>query len=137
VRFEFSLVQLEFRRTDQGGGMSKASVFARQIAALSLLLLASAAAAQEGGQAPAAAPAYPADGCLKRREAVAVVTSGKAVPLRQVRGAAEGAARGEMINAELCTRSGQLVYVVTVLSGSGKVVYVSLDAASGRLLNMR
>ena len=77
------------------------------------------------------------DSCMTRREAIAVVGSGKAVPLREVRGAAEQAARGEMINAELCVRNGQTVYVITVLSESGKVVYVSLNAASGQLINMR
>ena len=85
----------------------------------------------------ASAQTFPADGCLPRREAIAAVKSGKVVPLRQVRGTAEEAARGEMINAELCVRGGATVYVLTVLSTSGKVVYVTLDGASGRLIGTR
>jgi uncharacterized membrane protein YkoI len=80
---------------------------------------------------------YPADTCLPRREAIAAVAEGRAMPLRQVRGTAEQAAHGEMINAELCLKSGQLVYVVTVLSTTGKVVYVSLSAASGQVIGTR
>jgi uncharacterized membrane protein YkoI len=80
---------------------------------------------------------YPADGCMSRREAIATVLDGRALRLRQVRGTAEQAARGEMINAELCYRGGQLVYVVTVLSVTGKVVYVSLNATTGQLIGTR
>jgi hypothetical protein len=84
----------------------------------------------------AAAQGYP-DGCLTRREAIATVQDGRALRLRQVRGTAEQAARGEMINAELCYRGGQLVYVITVLSVTGKVVYVSLNATTGQLIGTR
>lgn len=86
---------------------------------------------------PASAQGYPADACLPRREAIATVLNGRAMPLRHIRGTAEQAARGEMINAELCYRGGQLVYVVTVLNTTGKVVYVSLDAANGQVIGLR
>jgi uncharacterized membrane protein YkoI len=78
-----------------------------------------------------------ADSCLPRREAVAMVQSGKAMPLRQLRGKAEDAAGGEMINAELCFRGGQAVYVITVLSTAGKVVYVTLNANNGQIIGTR
>ena len=78
-----------------------------------------------------------ADSCLPRREAVAMVQSGKALPLRQLRGKAEDAAGGEMINAELCFRGGQAVYVITVLSTAGKVAYVTLNANSGQIIGTR
>lgn len=80
---------------------------------------------------------YHADGCMPRREAIATVLDGRAIPLRHIRGTAEQAARGEMINAELCYRGGQLVYVVTVLSVTGKVVYVSLNATNGQVIGTR
>jgi hypothetical protein len=83
------------------------------------------------------AQGYPATGCLPRRDAIAAVASGRVLPLRQVRGTAEEAAKGEMINAELCTKDGTTVYVVTVLSTGGKVIYVTLNAASGQLVNLR
>lgn len=86
---------------------------------------------------PAAAQGYPADSCLPRREAIAAVAAGRAMPLRHIRRTAEQTARGEMINAELCYRGGQIVYVVTVLSATGKVVYVSLNAANGQLIGTR
>lgn len=85
----------------------------------------------------ATAQGYPADTCLPRREAIAAVLNGRAMPLRRIRGAAEQAARGEMINAELCLRGGQLVYVVTVLNTTGKVVYVSLNATNGQVIGLR
>ncbi|MGQ4272472.1 PepSY domain-containing protein [Terrihabitans sp. B22-R8] len=76
-------------------------------------------------------------GCLDRRAAIAAVGSGKARPLSEVRDVAEQAAKGEMINADLCPQNGGLAYVVTVLPPSGKVSYVTLDAASGRVVNVR
>jgi hypothetical protein len=86
---------------------------------------------------PARSQGAPVDSCLPRREAIAAVAAGRALPLRQVRSTAEQAARGEMINAELCFRSGQMVYVVTILSTTGKVIYVSINAASGQLTGTR
>jgi hypothetical protein len=86
---------------------------------------------------PVVSQSFPADSCLPRREAIAAVASGRAIPLRHIRGTAEQAARGEMINAELCFRSGQMVYVITVLSSTGKVVYVSLNATNGQVIGTR
>jgi hypothetical protein len=106
-------------------------------AALLFALMFAGPAAAQFSSAGLLAQNYPADGCMPRRDAIAAVASGKVVPLRQVRGTAEEAAKGEMINAELCTKNGATVYVVTVLSTSGKVVYVTLNAASGQLVNLR
>ncbi len=103
-------------------------------AGLLAVLMTAPAAAREP---VAVAQGYPADGCMTRREAKAFVLSGRAVRLRFVRGIAEQAAKGEMINAELCWRGGQAVYVITVLSAGGKVMYVTLDAASGQLIGTR
>jgi hypothetical protein len=106
-------------------------------AAVIFVLLFAGPAAAQYTSAGLLAQVYPADGCVPRREAIAAVASGRVLPLRQVRGTAEEAAKGEMINAELCTREGASVYVVTVLSTSGKVVYVTLNAASGKLVDLR
>jgi hypothetical protein len=83
------------------------------------------------------AQVVPRQGCLSRRDAIQAVMSGQAKPLSDVREQAENAASGEMISADICPQGGKLAYVVTVLSPSGKVAYVTLDAASGRLLNVR
>jgi uncharacterized membrane protein YkoI len=103
-------------------------------ACFSFLAAVPSAAAYE---AVVVAQGYPADQCMARREAKATVLSGQAVRLRAVRSVAEEAAKGEMINAELCWRGGEIIYVITVLSGSGKVVYVTLNAANGQLIGMR
>jgi hypothetical protein len=114
-------------------------IFRPRLACAAVLLVLSFAgpAAAQYTSAGLLAQGYPADGCMPRREAIAAVASGRVLPLRQVRGTAEEAAKGEMINAELCTKDGATVYVVTVLSTSGKVVYVTLNAASGQLVNLR
>ena len=110
--------------------------FWRHIAAACFGLLAAVPTAT-AYEAVVVAQGYPADQCMARREAKATVLSGQAVRLRAVRGVAEEAAKGEMINAELCWRGGEIIYVITVLSGSGKVVYVTLNAANGQLIGMR
>lgn len=102
-----------------------------------LALIASAIPAPAFERAAVLAQGYPADGCMSRREAKATVLSGGAVRLRSVVGVAEQAASGEMINAELCWQGGQLIYVITVLSTNGKVVYVTLNATSGQLIGTR
>lgn len=85
----------------------------------------------------AAAPAFAAGGCLSQRDAIAAVQSGKAVPLAKIRDDAQDAAGGEMIDADLCPRDGRLAYVITVLKPEGKVVTAVVDAASGRLINVK
>lgn len=110
-------------------------MFRSSIIVLSFVIV--TAAAMPAAAQKASVRVAQADGCLPRREAVAMVQSGKALPLRQLRGKAEDAAGGEMINAELCFRGGQAVYVITVLSTAGKVVYVTLNANSGQIIGTR
>jgi uncharacterized membrane protein YkoI len=95
------------------------------------------APAQAGDGTVLLAQVVPRQGCLSRRDAIKAVMSGQARPLSDIRDQAENAASGEMISADICPQGGKLAYVVTVLSPSGKVAYVTLDAASGRLLNVR
>jgi hypothetical protein len=112
-------------------------IFRNGLACASLVTLMMLAGMAEARGPIVIAQGYPADGCMTRREAKAFVMSGQAVRLRMVRGVAEQAANGEMINAELCWRGGQVIYVITILSASGKVIYVTLDAATGQLIGTR
>lgn len=111
-------------------------IFRSGLARASLITLTMLAGAAEAQEPIAVVQGHP-EGCMTRREAKAYVLSGQAVRLRMVRGVAEQAANGEMINAELCWRGGQAVYVITVLSAGGKVVYVTLNAATGQLIGTR
>lgn len=70
---------------------------------------------------------------MTRRELKSLVMSGRVVRLRPLARLAEQTARGEVINAELCMRGGAMIYVITVLSESGRVVHVTFDAVTGRL----
>jgi uncharacterized membrane protein YkoI len=90
-----------------------------------------------------AAPAFAADppperSCLNKAEQRAAVASNRAIPLVQaiktprVRGK-----RAEMVRAQLCQRGDRLVYVLTLLSRSGKVTSTTVDAANGELINSR
>ena len=44
---------------------------------------------------------------------------------------------GEVVNARLCRQEKGLVYVLTVLSGDGKVTHTSVDATSGKVVDIR
>lgn len=67
--------------------------------------------------------------CLSQREARQAVEAGEARPL----GSVAGSAGGEIVRAELCRQGGQLVYVLSVLSG-GRVQERVIDARSGQVL---
>jgi uncharacterized membrane protein YkoI len=80
---------------------------------------------------------YPREACFSRKETMQAVQAGRAKPLREMRSLAERTVGGEMVDADLCNQNGVLTYVITVLTGSGKVGYVTLDAAKGNLLGVR
>ena len=73
-------------------------------------------------------------GCVSQRGMIAVVQAHRAVPLSAIRAEAERRGNGEIIGAELCHRGERLTYLVSVLSENGKVVHMSFDAATGRLI---
>jgi uncharacterized membrane protein YkoI len=104
--------------------------FLRPIAALSLLAaLALPAAAAEVSSRGA---------CLSKTEQSAAVAAGRAVPLaRAIKALREHGKRAEVVRARLCRRGDDLVYMLTLLSRSGKVTLATVDAATGELINGR
>jgi len=87
-----------------------------------------------------AVPAFAADpplrGCLTKAEQRAELAAKKAVPLAQaIKTLRDKGHRSEVVRARLCRRGDGLVYVLTLLAGSGKVITASVDAANGELIN--
>lgn len=82
-----------------------------------------------------AVPASAADAfqhaCLTKAEQRAAVAAGKAQPLAEVIKTLHAhGRRAELVRARLCRRGEGLVYVLTLLSHSGKVTRVAVDAAT-------
>jgi hypothetical protein len=88
---------------------------------------------------PALAADAPQRGlCLSKAEQRAAVQDRKAVPLAMaVRALRAHGHRAEVLRARLCRRGESLVYLLTLLGRSGKVVLVTVDAANGELINGR
>ena len=85
---------------------------------------------------PAMAADPPMRGCLTKAEQRAEVDAKKAVPLAQaIKTLRDKGHRSEVVRARLCRRGDGLVYVLTLLAGSGKVNTASVDAANGELIN--
>jgi uncharacterized membrane protein YkoI len=88
----------------------------------------------------AALPAAAADPpvCLRQDQRRAAVATHHAIPLahavREIRSRVAGA---EVVRARLCYRGAELVYVLTVLVRDGKVIRVSVNAASGAIVDRR
>jgi hypothetical protein len=81
--------------------------------------------------------------CLSQAQRRELVAARKVVPLatalRAVRGMADARVRrsstkSDIINARLCRGPDGLVYRLTVLARDGKVVTLSVDAVSGKLV---
>jgi uncharacterized membrane protein YkoI len=82
--------------------------------------------------------------CLSKSDQRAAISNGQAVPLatamhsvRSVRTAKRSRGSREVIKARLCREAKGLVYVLTVLSGDGKVTHTSVDATSGKVVDIR
>ena len=77
-------------------------------------------------------------GCLSVEERRAVIAARKAVPLARAIHVVKARVPGEVLKARLCRQESAgnkaLVYVLTVLSRSGKVVQARVDAADGNWL---
>jgi uncharacterized membrane protein YkoI len=82
------------------------------------------------------APTFGADAgyCLNRVEVRAAVVSAKAVKLTVAVRAAKARLGGEVLRVKLCEGANGLVYLLTVLRRDGKVVHVTVDAATGQLV---
>lgn len=88
-----------------------------------------------------AAPTLAADAprsCLSKAEQRAAVASHRTIPLaRVIKSLRDHGSRGELVRARLCRRGEGLVYVLTLLPRSGKVIRTTVDAASGELITGR
>jgi len=76
--------------------------------------------------------------CLSKAEQRAAVAAHRAIPLgRAIKSLRAHGHRAEVVRARLCRRGDRLVYVLTLLARSGKVIRASVDAANGELINGR
>ena len=80
-----------------------------------------------------AAPAWAAErrACLTPEERNAAIAARKAVPLARAMHVVKAKVAGEVVKARLCRQDEGLVYVLTVLPRSGKVVQARVEAANG------
>ena len=74
------------------------------------------------------------NGCLTPDERRAVIAARKAVPLTRAMHEVKARVAGEVVKARLCRQDKGLVYVLTVLARSGKVVQARVDAVDGNWL---
>jgi hypothetical protein len=82
------------------------------------------------------APIHAADStrlvCLNEPEQSAALAAHEAIPLgRVIKKLREQGHQAEVVRARLCRRNGNLDYVLTMLTHSGKVISVDLNAANG------
>jgi uncharacterized membrane protein YkoI len=79
--------------------------------------------------------------CLSKTEQRAAIAHGQAVTLataiRSVRGSVRGKGAREVVKARLCRQPNGLVYVLTVLARNGKVTHTTVDATSGKVVDVR
>ena len=83
------------------------------------------------GCAVTQAEAAERSGCLTPDERRAVIAARKAVPLARAMHVVKAKVAGEVVKARLCRQDEGLVYVLTVLPRSGKVVQARVEAANG------
>ena len=76
----------------------------------------------------ATAAAAERNACLTPEERRAVIAAQKAVPLARAMHVVKDRVAGEVVKARLCRQDRSLVYVLTVLSRSGKVLQARVDA---------
>ncbi|MGN6571463.1 MAG: PepSY domain-containing protein [Pseudolabrys sp.] len=105
-----------------------------RLIALSAFLLVALGAAAPAAEAPLHAAQHPG-ACLTKAEQRAAVHERKAIPLAEaIKILRAHGKHAEVVGARLCRRDDQLVYVLTLLAHSGKVIRTSVDAANGALL---
>jgi uncharacterized membrane protein YkoI len=81
-------------------------------------------------QAAAAEPRH----CLSSEERRTVMRSHKLVPLAKAISRVKAHYSGDIVAVRLCEQGKHLVYVLTVLPQSGKIVNASVDAATGAVV---
>ena len=81
---------------------------------------------------PARAADAPHESCLTKAEQRAAVTANKAISLAQaIKVLRQHRQYSEVVRARLCRHDQKLVYVLTLLGRSGKVVTATIDAVNG------
>jgi uncharacterized membrane protein YkoI len=84
------------------------------------------------GLPAAAAEAPHQESCLTKAEQRAAVDANRAISLAQaIKSLRQYRKYSEVVRARLCKRDDKLVYVLTLLGRSGKVVEATVDAVSG------
>ena len=74
----------------------------------------------------------PHESCLTKAEQRAAVTANKAISLAQaIKVLRQHRQYSEVVRARLCRHDQKLVYVLTLLGRSGKVVTATIDAVNG------
>jgi hypothetical protein len=118
-------VQLRFRaiRLDRNMGWTMHRLIAGTLAVLLL---------QGAGVSVAKAQV----GCLSQTETVSAVRDGQVMPFEEVVPRDMRTPSG-FLGVRLCEDNGVLVYVVSTLTGSGRVTHVAVDARSGRIVGKR
>lgn len=72
------------------------------------------------------------DSCLTKAEQRAAVDASRAISLAQaIKSLREHRKHSEVVRARLCRHDEKLVYVLTLLGRSGKVVDATIDAVNG------
>jgi uncharacterized membrane protein YkoI len=73
--------------------------------------------------------------CLKVAEQNAAVAAHEVIPLGDaIKKLREKGHKAELVRARLCHRNGDLDYVLTMLTRSGKVISVDINAVNGDLV---
>jgi uncharacterized membrane protein YkoI len=84
------------------------------------------------GTPATAADAPYAGSCLTKAEQRAAVAANHAISMAQaIKSLREHRKHSEVVRAQLCRRDDKLVYVLTLLGRSGKVVDATVDAVNG------
>jgi hypothetical protein len=85
---------------------------------------------------PAMAAAPPPDACLNKAEQRAAVADHEAISLGHViKFRRAHGHHAELVRARLCHHDNRLVYKLTLLGRSGKVIRETVDAANGEPIN--
>jgi uncharacterized membrane protein YkoI len=80
------------------------------------------------------APAPERSACLSHAEQRAAIAEGRVIPLAAAKRILRQRMPGELLRARLCSGSGRLIYMLTVLTHDGKVRHVTVDATNGMVI---
>jgi uncharacterized membrane protein YkoI len=86
---------------------------------------------------PAAAADTPHRACLNKEAQRAAVAANQAIPLAEALRQIQPRHKGDIVRARLCRGQNGLVYMLTLLGRSGKVMRVTVDANNGSVISGR